>query len=178
MMVAKLMTFSRLPGTMLLGCSLRRALVSAAWGRGRVILGRLVRCSPSRICCLASSRTRARSPWGASVGPPQDGHADLVLCTHTNAHSSISQSWAFGSFMLQVDGSALRTSNGWQFYESDFPKRIQKQQQQQQQQQQQTSVTATLDKEQTKLLVLNSLGLRKTESRSPGGVAMCDPHSS
>lgn len=101
MMVAKLMTFSRLPGTMLLGCSLRRALVSAAWGRGRVILGRLVRCSPCRICCLASSRTRVRSPWGASVDPPQDGHADLVLCTHTNAHNSTGQSWTFESPMLQ-----------------------------------------------------------------------------
>lgn len=133
MLVAKLITFSRLPGTMLLGCSLRRALVSAAWGRGRVILGRLVRCRPSRICCLASSRIRARSPWGASVGPPQDGHAHLVLCTHANAHSSIGQSWTFESPMLQADGSELRTSDGWQFNESDFPKRMQQQQQQQQQ---------------------------------------------
>lgn len=152
MLVAKLMTFSRLPGTMLLGCSLRRALVSAAGGRGRVILGRLVRCSPSRICCLASSRIRARSPWGVRVGAPQDGHADLVLCTHANAHSSIVQSWTFESPMLQVDGSELRTSDGWQFNESDFPKKMQ-----QQQQQQQTSVTAPLNKGQTELLVLGSL---------------------
>lgn len=110
--VAKLMTSSRLPGTTLWGCSLRRALVSAAWGRGRLILGRLVRCSPFRICCLASSRTRARSPWGARVGPPQDGHADLVLCTHANAHRSTGQRWTSESPMPQVDGPELRASDG------------------------------------------------------------------
>lgn len=111
-MVAKLMTSSRLPGTTLWGCSLRRALVSAAWGRGRLILGRLVRCSPFRICCLASSRTRARSPWGARVGPPQDGHADLVLCTHASAHRSTGQRWTSESHMPQVVGPELRASDG------------------------------------------------------------------
>lgn len=111
-MVAKLMTSSRLPGTTLPGCSLRRALVSAAWGRGRLILGRPVRCRPARICCLASSRTRARSPGGARDGPPQDGHADLAFCIHANAHSSTGQSWTSESPMLQVDGPESRASGG------------------------------------------------------------------
>lgn len=67
-------------------------------------MGRPVRCSPSRICCLASSRTRARSAWGASVGPPQEGHTDPALCAHTSAHSSTSWSWTSETPMLLVNG--------------------------------------------------------------------------
>lgn len=98
------MTSSPVVGATLPCCSLRRALLSAARGGGLVILGRLVRCSPSKICCLASSRTRARSAWGAKVGPPQEGHTDLVSCAHTSAHSSTSRSWTPGSPMFLVNG--------------------------------------------------------------------------
>lgn len=45
--------------------------------------GRLVSCSPSRICCLASLRTELSSAWGASVGPPTGpGHAGHTTCAH------------------------------------------------------------------------------------------------
>ena len=98
------MTCSPLAGATLPRCSLRRALVSSACGGGWVIRGRLVSWSPSRICCLASLRTRARSAWGASAGPPQEGHADPATCAHTSAHSSPSWSWTLGSPMVLVNG--------------------------------------------------------------------------
>lgn len=102
--VAKLTISSPFPGATLPGWSLRRAVVSAAGGGGCIILGRLVRCSPSRICCLANSRTTARSAWGARVGPPQVGHSDPALRAHPSVHSRTRQSWTSGSPMLLVGG--------------------------------------------------------------------------